>query len=330
MVVPRRKLGSTGEEVSAIGLGCMSMSFDFSEENEAKSLQALNHALDIGVNFWDTADLYGIGHNEELLSKVLKTRRNEVFLCTKFGFVVDEEGNRTVCGTPEYVRAACEKSLKRLGVDTIDLYYQHRVDPNTPIEETVKAMAQLVKEGKVRYLGLSECSPETLRRAHKVHPIAAVQMEYSPWTTEVETSGMLQTCRELGVSLVAFSPIGRGVLAGSLTNFNDMAPNDFRRLHPRYQEENLKKNLKLADAVRELAKKKGVTMGQYCLAWLLAQGEEIIPIPGTKQAARVEENSAAASIKLTPEESQELRDAVNTIGVHGARYREHDLKMTGL
>ncbi|CAG8784603.1 10851_t:CDS:2, partial [Gigaspora rosea] len=272
-------------------------------------------------------DIYGSGKNEILLSKVLKNRRNEVFLCTKFGNVSGENGKFLgVNGTPEYVHEACEKSLQRLGVDHIDLYYQHRVDKNVPIEDTVRAMAELVKQGKVKYLGLSECSANTLRRAYKIHPIAAVQMEYSPWSLDIETNGLKDACEELGVTIVAYSPLGRGILSGKYKSIEDFEPGDYRRTHPRYAGENFAKNLELVKEIEKLAKKKGVTSSQLCLAWVLAQGENIVAIPGTKKIKYLEENFQAANINLTSEELAEIRKIINSIEIVGGRYPEAGTK----
>eukprot|EP01027_Heterolobosea_sp_BB2_P020751 GEZU01029637.1.p1 GENE.GEZU01029637.1~~GEZU01029637.1.p1 ORF type:complete len:344 (-),score=114.91 GEZU01029637.1:85-1116(-) len=321
---PKRKLGSSGQLVSAIGLGCMGMSEFYGSINDQENIAVLNEAIDKGCTFLDTADMYGIdGANEKLLSQVLKTRRNEVFLATKFGNVRNEKGEFLgVKGTPEYVRASCEASLKRLGVDYIDLYYQHRVDKDVPIEETVKAMAELVREGKVRYLGLSECSAETLRRACKVHPIAAVQIEYSPWSTDIERNGLLEACRENNVAIVAYSPLGRGFLTGRFKSPDDFEEGDFRRYNPRFQGDNFKKNYELVEKLTELATKKGVTPSQLTLAWVLAQGDDFIPIPGTKKSKYLNENLAAASIKLTDEELKEIRAIIDSIEIQGTRYPE--------
>ncbi|GBC00915.1 hypothetical protein RclHR1_00400029 [Rhizophagus clarus] len=316
-----RELGKTGVKIPAIGLGCMGMNIAYGSADEQESINVLNRSIELGCNFWDTADMYG--DNEILLSKVLKERRNEVFLCTKFGFVRGPDGQvKGISGTPEYVRQACETSLKRLGIDCIDLYYQHRVDPNTPIEDTVGALAELVKEGKVKYIGLSECSAETLRRAHKVHPIAAVQMEYSPWELEIETNGIVEACRELGVTIVAYSPLGRGFLTGRYKSFDDFEADDFRRTVPRFQGENFAKNLELVHKIEEFANKKGVTPGQLCLAWVIAQGDNIVAIPGTKKIKYLEENFEATKIHLSTEELSEIRQILSSIKIIGDRYDE--------
>jgi aryl-alcohol dehydrogenase-like predicted oxidoreductase len=289
--------------------------------SESDSLAVLNEAIDNGVNFIDTADMYGNGKNEELLAKLLKQRRNDVFLCTKFGNVRSEKGEFLgVNGKPEYVRKACEDSLHRLGVETIDLYYQHRVDRNTPIEETVGEMAKLVQEGKVRYLGLSECSAETLRRAHKVHPIAALQVEYSPWTTDIERNGLLEACRDLNVAIIAYSPLGRGFLTGRYKKVEDFEEGDYRRHNPRFQGENFKKNYELVEKLTEMAKQKGITAGQLTLAWVLAQGDDFIPIPGTKSIKYLRENNASASVELSEKDLQQIREIINSIEIQGDRY----------
>ncbi|RUS15569.1 aldo/keto reductase [Endogone sp. FLAS-F59071] len=321
MPLPLRELGRTGVKVSAIGLGCMGMSEFYGDSDEAENIAVLNRSIDIGATFWDTSDLYGVGRNEELLSKVLKTRRSEVFLATKFGVVRAPDGQVLgINGKPEYVRQACEASLKRLQVDYIDLYYQHRMDPNTPIEETVKAMAELVKEGKVRYLGVSECSAANLRRAHAVHPIAAVQIEYSPWTLDIEENGLLEAARELGISIVAYAPLGRGIMTGRYQSSEDFAPDDLRRTYPRFNAENFPKNLELVREFQKLAEKKGVTASQLVLAWILAQGDDFIPIPGTKRVKYLEENTISGDVSLTEEELKQIRKLINSITVHGTRY----------
>ncbi|PKC54265.1 aldo/keto reductase [Rhizophagus irregularis] len=326
-----RELGKTGVKISAIGLGCMGMSEFYGSADEQENINVLNRAIELGSTFWDTSDIYGNGANEILLSKVLKDKRDKVFLCTKFGSLRNSNGAFLgVSGKPEYVRQACEKSLKRLGFYYIDLYYQHRMDPNTPIEDTVGALAELVKEGKVKYIGLSECSAETLRRAHKVHPIAAIQMEYSPWTIDIEKNGIMEACRELGVTIVAYSPLGRGFLTGKYKSIDDFEPDDFRRAVPRFQGENFNKNLEIVRKFEEFANKKGVTPSQLCLAWVLAQGDNIVAIPGTRKIKYLEENFEAAKIHLTPEELSEIRQIINSIEIIGARYQEEHMKMVDI
>jgi aryl-alcohol dehydrogenase-like predicted oxidoreductase len=315
-----RPLGKTGVQVSALGLGCMGMSEFYGASDEAESLATLHRALDIGVTFWDTADIYGNGANEVLLSQVLQDRRSEVFLATKFGIRRTPEGTFAgVSSRPEYVRAACDASLRRLKVSQIDLYYQHRVDPTVAIEETVGAMADLVKEGKVRFLGLSEAAAETIRRAGAVHPIAALQTEYSLWTRDLERE-ILPTVRELGIALVAYSPLGRGFLTGRFRDAEDLPENDWRRNAPRFQGENLRSNLALADRVRELAEAKGCSPAQLALAWLLAQGPDVIPIPGTRRVARLEENAASAGLVLDAKEKAALTEGLPPAA--GTRYPE--------
>lgn len=317
-----RELGASGLRVSAIGLGCMGMSEFYGPGDEAQSIATLQHALEIGVSFWDTADMYGQGRNETLVGRALKGRRDQVVLATKFGIVRDEDGEFTgVDGRPEYVRAACEASLRRLGVDYIDLYYQHRVDQSTPIEDTVGAMARLVEEGKVRHLGLSEASADTLRRAAGVHPIAALQTEYSLWTRDVE-SGILPACRELKTGFVAYSPLGRGFLSGRIESVEDLAADDWRRNNPRFQGENFEKNLELVDRVREMAREKSCTPAQLALAWLLAQGDEIVPIPGTRRAARLDENAGAVEVTLSDSELETVDAVFPPDAATGSRYPE--------
>lgn len=314
----KRKLGKSGIEVPAIGLGCMGMSEFYGDSDERESIATLEHSLDIGVNFWDTADMYGSGENEKLLAKVLKTRRKDVVLATKFGNMRGPGGTFLgVNGRPEYVRSACDASLQRLGVEQIDLYYQHRVDPNVAIEETVGAMAELVREGKVRALGLSEASASTIRRAVKVHPIAALQTEYSLWTRDVEDE-ILPTTRELGITFVAYSPLGRGFLTGQFRSVDDLAANDYRRNSPRFQGENFDANLALADRIKDLAEKRGCTPAQLALAWLLSQGEDIVPIPGTRKRSRLDENAAAVNIELSETERRAI--AAEMPAVAGTRY----------
>ena len=318
--LPRRTLGRQGLEVSAIGLGCMGMSDFYGDADEATNLAVLNHAIDIGVNFLDTADMYGVGRNEELLGRVLETRRSEVILATKFGNVRAANGDFLgIDGTPEYVASACDASLKRLGVDQIDLYYQHRVDPNVPIEETVGAMARLVESGKVRFLGLSEASAETIRRAARIHPIAALQSEYSLWTRDLEDE-VLPACRELGIGFVAYSPLGRGFLTGTIQNPEQLASNDWRRSNPRFQAENFDQNQRLVHAITDLAEERGCTPAQLALAWLLHQGKDIVPIPGTRKISRLDENAAAAHLQLTDEDLQRIDQVLSTNAVAGTRY----------
>ncbi|NZA26626.1 aldo/keto reductase [Luteimonas sp. SJ-92] len=317
---PRRTLGSQGLRVSAIGLGCMGMSDFYGDSDKARNLAVLEHAIDHGVNFLDTADMYGVGRNEELLARVLRRRRDEVVLATKFGNVRGADGAFLgVDGRPEYVAAACDASLKRLGVTHIDLYYQHRVDPNVPIEETVGAMARLVEAGKVRHLGLSEAAPATLRRAAAVHPIAALQSEYSLWTRDVADAA-LPVCRELGIGFVAYSPLGRGFLTGAITRPEDLVADDWRRGHPRFQGDNLARNLALVQAVTALAEARGHTPAQIALAWLLAQGEDIVPIPGTRRIERLDENAAAAAIALDAAELASIDAVLAGHEVVGERY----------
>lgn len=317
----QRRLGRAGPLVSALGLGCMGMSEFYGATDETEALATLDLALERGVTLLDTADAYGPHRNEELLGRTLRGRRERVFLATKFGLVRSEDPNtRGVNGRPEYVRQAVDGSLRRLGVEQLDLYYQHRVDPEVAIEETVGAMAELVQAGKVRYLGLSEASSETLRRAHRVHPIAALQSEFSLWSRDPQEHGVLATCRELGVALVAYSPLGRGFLTGALKSPEDFAADDYRRLSPRFQGENFQRNLALVDRVRALAEAKGVTAGQVALAWVLAQGEDVIPIPGTRRRRYLQENLAALEVHLSADESAELERLFTPEQVAGTRY----------
>jgi aryl-alcohol dehydrogenase-like predicted oxidoreductase len=322
-----RKLGRSGPTVSALGLGCMGMSHAYSETyDDDESIATIHRALDLGVTFLDTADAYGPHTNERLVGRAIAGRRDEVFLATKFG-IVREPGDfsvTTIKGRPEYVRSAIEGSLQRLGVDHVDLYYLHRVDPETPIEETVGAMAQLLQEGKVRHLGLSEVSPETLRRACAVHHITALQSEYSLWTRDPE-DGILAACRELGVGFVAYSPLGRGFLTGAIRSIDDLAAGDFRRTTPRFQGENFQRNLDLVDEVKRLADEKDVTPAQLALAWVLAQGEDIVPIPGTRRRTRLEENVGALDVELTEDDLRRIDDVVPPVS--GDRYAE---QMMGL
>jgi aryl-alcohol dehydrogenase-like predicted oxidoreductase len=307
----------------------MGMSEFYGPRDEKESIATIHRALDLGITFLDTADMYGPHTNEALVGRAIKERgREEIVLATKFGVVRDPSNPtfRGVSGKPEYVRSACEASLRRLGVDTIDLYYQHRVDPDTPIEETVSAMAQLVKEGKIRYLGLSEAGVQTIRRAHAVHPIAALQTEYSLWTRDPE-DGILQVCRELGIAFVAYSPLGRGFLTGKIRRFEDLAPDDFRRYSPRFQGENFQRNLDLVERVHGIAVQKGCTPAQLALAWVLSQGEDIIPIPGTKRRTFLEENLGALDVRLTPEDLARIEEAMPKGVAAGMRYPEAIMSM---
>ena len=322
----KRELGRSGLIVSEQGLGCMGMSEFYGDADRAESLATITQAIDSGITLLDTADMYGKGHNEELLSEILRTRRSEVVLATKFGVVRTEDPTyRGVDGSPEYIRKACDASLKRLGIDVIDLYYQHRVDPNTPIEESVGALAELVKEGKIRYIGLSEAGANTIRRAAAVHPIAALQTEYSLWSRDPEEE-LLSTCRELGIGFVAYSPLGRGFLTGKYRVFEDLAPDDFRRRSPRFQGENFQKNLDLLSKIEEIAAEKGFTASQLALAWVLAQGQDVVPIPGTKRRTYLAENVAASEIVLGLEDLARI-DAVFPAGAAaGTRYPEAGMK----
>jgi len=295
----------------------LSAFYDHTSMKEEDKTKFLNDAIDLGCTFWDTADIYG--PNEDLLAKVLLTRRKEVFLCTKFALQL-ENGKLTIQGDPAYVKQACASSLKRLGVDQIDLYYQHRPDPKVPIEETVKAMAELVQEGKVKYLGLSECSADEIRRAYKIHPIAAYQVEYSPWFVNIETDGRLQACRELGIAIVAYSPLGRGFMTGTIKSLDDLSKDDWRRQNPKFQPGVFEKNLAMVVAFEKLAAKKGVKPSQLCLAFVLAQGEDFIPIPGTKQIKYLKENWAAMDVVITEAEMKEIRGVIAQIPIEGAQY----------
>jgi len=317
--VQQRTLGKSSLSVSAIGLGCMSMSNVYGKGDEAQSIAVVHRALDMGVNFLDSSDAYGFGQNEELLAKALRGRRDRAVLATKFGNLRNPDGTPGVNGRPEYVAQACDASLKRLGLEMIDLYYQHRVDPSVPIEDTVGAMSRLVEKGKVRFLGLSEAAPATVRRAHAVHPIAALQSEFS-LLYRVEAEETLPTLRELGIAFVAYSPLGRSLLTASTKTAADIPADDRRRDHPRFLEENLQKNLDLVKPLLDMAQQKGCTPGQLALAWLLARGRDIVPIPGTKRKGRLEENAAAADVSLTPAEVAQLQDSVPAGAAAGLRY----------
>jgi len=314
-----RKLGRNGPEVSAVGLGCMGMSAFYGGADEAQSIAVIHRALDLGVTLFDTAEMYGPHTNEVLLGKALKDRRNEAFIATKFGINRQPDGSAITDGSPANVRRAVEGSLSRLGVDHIDLYYQHRIDPNTPIEETVGAMAELVKEGKVRFLGLSEAAPATLRRAHAEHPITALQTEYSLWSRDPEDE-LLGMVRELGIGFVPYSPLGRGFLSGEIKSIDDLASDDFRRTNPRFAGDHFQKNLDLAAAVGAIAADKGVTAAQLALAWVLAQGEDLVPIPGTRRIATLEQNAAAADIVLTPDDLARIEAVFPRGAAAGERY----------
>ena len=324
-----RRIGTNGPTVSAIGLGCMGMSDFYGPADDAQSIAVIHHALDVGVTFFDTADIYGVGRNEELVGRALRERRGEAVVATKFGNVRAPDGTPLgISGKPDYVHKACDASLQRLGIDTIDLYYQHRVDPDTPIEDTVGAMADLVRQGKVRYIGLSEAAPDTIRRAHAVHPISALQTEFSLWTRE-PAAETLPVCKELGITFVAYSPLGRGFLTGAFKTIDDLAPSDWRRMNPRFQGDNFQRNLDLVHEVEDMAREKRITAAQLALAWVLTQAPNIVPIPGTRSIKRLDENIAASEIRLSTTDLQRLDRILPSGAAAGERYPDAGMRTVG-
>lgn len=326
-----RSLGKQGLTVSVLGLGCMGMSEYYGELDNTESLATLDLAWDLGINFYDTANIYGMGENEKLISKFVQKHRNEIVIASKFGIVRDpnDPNVRGVSGRPEYVIKCCEESLQRLGIETIDLYYQHRVDPNTPIEDTIGAMIKLKEQGKIKYLGLSEADAEIIRRAHQVHPISALQSEYSLWCRDIEFNQVLKTCRELGIGLVPYSPIGRGFLTGKITDLQQLDPNDFRRNLPRFQDENFQHNFKIVEIVQAMAQEKNCTAAQLALAWIIAQGDDMAPIPGTKRRKYLDENVACLNVRLTQHEVNQLNELLPPDIAKGTRYTAEAMRAYG-